>query len=211
MADARGDQLVSPSFARNFEPIRDMLMPLLGGLTGTVLEIAAGTGHHAAHLAAAFPHIEWLPTDIDPRHLASIEAWRNHVAAPNQRDAALLDAASDDWPSQAAVTDAQPISAIYAQNVLHIAPWAVSVGLFGGAAKCLGAGAPLIVYGPFSVAGDMIGDGNRRFDTALRAENPLWGLRDTVDLDKLATQTGFSPAEQIAMPSNNQILVFRRS
>jgi hypothetical protein len=48
--------LTSPSVARNREPILDVLRRILPP-TGTVLEIASGTGEHAVHFAAALPSV----------------------------------------------------------------------------------------------------------------------------------------------------------
>ena len=61
---------------------------------GTVLEIASGTGQHAVFFAEALPHLRWQPSDPDPAHLASIEAWRAvaglaNVAAPIALDVRL--------------------------------------------------------------------------------------------------------------------------
>ncbi len=64
-SDADG-RLRSPSFERNFTPIRDALRPYLDGATGTVLEIGSGTGQHIAHLAGEFADLCWVPSDIDP-------------------------------------------------------------------------------------------------------------------------------------------------
>ena len=83
---------VSPSTARNREPILEVLKTCLPA-TGLVLEIAAGAGEHAAFNAAAFPALKWLPTDPDPEALASIAAWRDHAALPNLLAPVRLDAA----------------------------------------------------------------------------------------------------------------------
>ena len=67
--------LTSPSVARNRDPILTLLRQFLPQ-TGTVLEIASGTGEHAVHFAAAFPHLQWQPTDYDEQALSSIAAHR---------------------------------------------------------------------------------------------------------------------------------------
>src|SRR5688500_3184710 len=69
---------VSPSTARNREPILQVLRPRLPA-NGLVLEIAAGAGEHAVHNAAALPGLQWQPTDPDPEALTSIAAWRDHA------------------------------------------------------------------------------------------------------------------------------------
>ncbi len=73
---------VSPSTARNRGPILEVLKPHLPD-SGLVLEIAAGAGEHAVYFAAARPDLRWQATDPDPKALASIAAWRDHVALPN--------------------------------------------------------------------------------------------------------------------------------
>ena len=70
---------ISPSTARNREPILAVLKPRLPA-EGLVLEIAAGAGEHAMFNAAACPGLLWRPTDPDPEALASIAAWRDYAA-----------------------------------------------------------------------------------------------------------------------------------
>jgi len=36
------------------------------------------TGQHVVDLARHFPEITWWPSDLNPQHLRSIEAWRVH-------------------------------------------------------------------------------------------------------------------------------------
>ena len=72
---AANGTLTSPSVARNRDPILTLLRRLLPQ-TGTVLEIASGTGEHAVHFAAALPHLQWQPTDYDEQALSSIAAHR---------------------------------------------------------------------------------------------------------------------------------------
>lgn len=56
----------SPAAERNKGPILAELQRLLPA-SGQLLEIAAGTGQHAAHMAAALPGWQWQPTDPAPQ------------------------------------------------------------------------------------------------------------------------------------------------
>ena len=112
-----------------------------------MLEIASGTGEHAAHLAAAFPHLEFQPTDPDAEARASIDAWRAELALANLRPAIALDAQSaSEWPPAHA-------DAILCINMIHISPWAATQGLIAGASPHLPSGGLLYLYGPYRRAG----------------------------------------------------------
>ena len=63
----------APAAIRNREPIAEVLAEELPA-TGMVLEVASGTGEHAAYFAARFPALAWQPSDPDDNALASIEA-----------------------------------------------------------------------------------------------------------------------------------------
>jgi hypothetical protein len=109
------DARLSPSTARNRDPILGVLQPRLpaGGL---VLEIAAGAGEHAVYFAAAFTALQWQPTDVDAEALASIAAWGRHADLDNLLPPLRLDAAQPDaWPVKRA-------DAIVAINMIHISP-----------------------------------------------------------------------------------------
>src|SRR5260370_4823938 len=75
-------RLHAPAVARNREPILAVLRRVLPS-TGLVLEVASGSGEHAAFFAAALPQLTWQPSDPDPRARASIAAFRGAGAAPN--------------------------------------------------------------------------------------------------------------------------------
>jgi hypothetical protein len=202
-------RLFSPVFQRNSPPLIAALTRLVGEMSGPVLEIGAGTGQHAAAFALAFPDLTWWPSDPDPIHRRSIAAWAAELRAP-ERPPLDIDA-TDDWANINAVRDLGPLTAVYAGNVTHIAPFAVTEGLVAGAGRTLGPAGLLMIYGPFRVDGAFMGDGNRAFDAGLRSDNPDWGLRDLEDIDALARRAGLSPCPPVRMPANNLIAVYRRS
>ena len=190
----------APAAARNREPILAALRPLLPA-QGLVLEIASGTGEHAAHLAAALPHLTFQPTDPDAASRASIDAWA--AGLPNIRPALPLDAAAESWPIPHA-------DAILCINMIHIAPWPATPGLMRGAAARLPPGAPLLLYGPYRREGRHTAPSNATFDADLRARNPVWGVRDLEAVAATAAEHGFAAPEVHEMPANNLLLAFRR-
>lgn len=66
-------ELSCPSPDRNKGPILEVLQRVLP-VTGTVLEIASGSGQHAIFFTEHLPEITWPPADIDSERLASIQA-----------------------------------------------------------------------------------------------------------------------------------------
>jgi SAM-dependent methyltransferase len=196
--------LSSPSTARNRGPILGVLQRRLPA-AGLVLEIAAGAGEHAVYNAAAFPGLQWRPTDADPEALASIAAWRDHAGLPNLLEPLRLDAADPDgWPLDRA-------DAVVNINMIHISPWAATQGLMRGAGRLLPAGGILFLYGPYIEGEAETAPSNLAFDLSLRTRNPAWGLRQRDDVVALAGHHGLAFSERIAMPANNLVLVFRRT
>jgi Protein of unknown function (DUF938) len=194
--------LTSPSVARNRGPILAVLSRILPA-RGVVLEIASGTGEHAAHFAAALPDLIWQPTDGDSTALRSISAHRALARLANLRPPLELDAASPNWPISHA-------DAILAINMIHIASWNAAKGLMAGAERLLEPGGGLYLYGPFKESGRHTAPSNAAFDASLRERNPEWGVRDLHEVSDLAGQHGLYLMERIAMPANNLSLLFRR-
>lgn len=201
LSDAR---LTSPAASRNKEPILEVLRRVLPE-TGLVLEIASGTGEHAAFLATQMPCLSWQPSDPDPGARASIAAWSAHAGNPENLRAPLdLDAAGEDWPIAAA-------DAIVCINMIHISPWASCRGLMRGAARILPHGGMLYLYGPYRASGRHTAPSNDVFDRSLRAQDPSWGVRDIEDVIAEAEKNGLSFVETVAMPANNLSAIFRKS
>lgn len=193
----------APAYFRNRDPIRDALKPRLPE-SGLVLEIASGTGEHAVYNAAAFPNLQWQPSDSDADALKSISAWGAHSGLPNLRPPVRLDAAQpDSW------TVERPDVVINA-NMIHISPWSVTEGLMKGAGRVLPSGGMMFMYGPYLEATVETAPSNVAFDLSLKQRNPEWGLRLLEDVAALAEQNGLAFAERLSMPANNLMLVFRK-
>lgn len=193
----------APATLRNRDAILTVLHEELPS-QGLVLEVASGSGEHAAYFATAMSELGWQPSDPDPAALASIDAWGADARTDNLRPALKLDAASAEWPLARA-------DAILCCNMVHIAPWSAAEGLFAGAGRLLPPGAPLILYGPFIEADVPTAESNLAFDVSLRERDPEWGLREVAALDVLADAAGLRRIRRNAMPANNLMLVWRRS
>jgi SAM-dependent methyltransferase len=205
-------RLDAAAFHRNHEPIWSVLQTFLAGKSGDVLEAGSGTGQHVVHFAKHTPGIIWWPSDLNERHLKSIEAWRAHSALPNIRPPQRIDLTDPAWSS--AMHDGggpAELLAVFCANVIHIAPWRVTEGLFAGAGRYLRADGRLFLYGPFKREGKHTAMSNAVFDTSLREQDAEWGVRDIADLEKLADGVGLALVETVPMPANNMILVFARS
>jgi hypothetical protein len=94
--------------------------------------------------------------------------------------------------------------------MIHIAPWAATEALIGGAARVLASGGPLCLYGPFRRGGRHTAPSNEAFDQSLRARNPEWGVRDLDEVERCARRRGFELAEVVSMPANNFTVVVTR-
>jgi hypothetical protein len=199
----------SPAAERNSASIWKRLHALLAE-SGEALEIASGTGQHAACFAAALPGWHWQPSDWQDDAFGSIRAWAAQGGAANVREPAVLDVRATRWPTQGPAFK-QPFDLIYCANMLHIAPWECCAGLMQGAARHLAPRGQLVVYGPYLEDGVPTAPSNLAFDASLRERNPDWGLRRLEDVRLQARQAGFALFQRHAMPANNLLLVFRRT
>jgi SAM-dependent methyltransferase len=193
---------IAPAAERNREPILAVLRRVLPS-SGVVLEIASGTGQHAAHAAAALSGIVWQPSDPDAASRESIAAWRAHEGLANLNAPLHIDVRWDDW-------GIGEVAAIVCINMIHIAPWEAAEGLVRGAGRRLGPGGVLYLYGPYRRNGAHTAPSNETFDAQLRATDSRWGVRNMEDVEALARKAGFALQEVVPMPANNFSLVFRK-
>lgn len=199
-ADARRH---SPAAERNGPPILAALQRRLPA-TGAMLEIASGTGQHAAHFGAGLPGWRWWPTDFESAALPSIRAWCEGL--PNVQPPQVLDVLQPHWPGVPAEVDA-----VFCANMIHIAPWACCAGLMRGAARHLHAQGRLFTYGPYLEDEVLTAPGNLAFDADLRQRDPAWGLRRREDVEAVAAAAGLQLLERLAMPANNLLLAWGRT
>lgn len=202
-----GERLHSPSAARNRDAIRDVFLKAMPR-HGRILEIGAGTGEHAVHLAAALPGAEWRAGDPDATARRSIAAWIAHANLPNLSGPHAIDVTQPVW----GVEDLAPFAGIVSVNMIHIAPFAAAKGLFAGAGRLLAGGGKLFLYGPFSRNGAHTAPSNEAFDASLKARDPDWGVRDLErEIEPLARENALNLEAVVEMPANNISAIFRKN
>jgi SAM-dependent methyltransferase len=202
MPETSDRRLYFPHVARNREPILEVLRRVLPP-QGLVLEIASGGGEHAAYFASNLPGLLWQPTDANSEMFESIAAHRAAAGVANLLAPLHLDVTSQQWP-------VERVDAMVCCNMIHIAPWAATEGLIAGAGRTLPRHGLLYLYGPYKIDDRHTAPSNQDFDTRLRAQNPLWGVRDLTDVSSLAKRHGLALEETVPMPANNLSAIFRR-
>lgn len=195
------DKPYAESCDRNRDPILAVIEPLLVGKTA-VLEIGSGTGQHAIYFAERMPYLTWYASDRGQNH-DGIRAWLSEAGLPNVVGPIELDVRQTTWPNPG-------IDAIYSANTAHIMHWEDVEAFFGGVGRLLVSGGILLLYGPFSFGGEHVNESNARFDERLKEKDPLMGVRDFDDLNRLADAAGLEFAQGYAMPANNRILLWRK-
>jgi SAM-dependent methyltransferase len=191
-----------PAPERNKLPILDVLRRVLPA-QGTLLEIASGTGQHAAYFAEHLPNLVYQPSDLDPENLESIRAWVEDAQLPNLRRPLKLDVLVPLW-------QVDSVAAVFCANMIHIAPWECTEGLLSGVGRHLAPGGVFVLYGPFRVGGAHTAPSNADFDQDLRSRDPRFGVRDLEAVAELAKRHGLELTERVGMPANNWCVVFAK-
>lgn len=192
---------------RNRDPIAAALDPFMADRR-RVLEIGSGTGQHAAYFAQRWPWLQWQPSD-HPDHLAGIRAWRDDAGLANLQLPFALQAELPPAPGLAVPAGTARFDAAFSANTLHIMGWEHVQALFAGLPALLEGGALLAVYGPFNYGGEYTSDSNAQFDGWLKARDPRSGIRDGEAVQALAVAQGFIAVDDLPMPANNRLLLWR--
>lgn len=190
-----------PSAARNAGPVLQVLKGL--ELKGRLLEIASGSGLHAAYMAPALGLI-WQPSDVDAANLPSIRAWAATTTA-TILPPILLDATQPGWAKTL-----PPQDAILIVNLLHLIPQPAAAALLAELPQALAPDGTACLYGPFLRDGLPTSDGDAAFDASLRAQDPAIGYKDLAWMTGHLTGAGMT-VDIVPMPANNLLLKVRHS
>lgn len=200
MIVARPEKPFAPAAQRNADPILAVLKEAFAEVEH-VLEIGSGTGQHAVHFAKAMPWLRWQCSDV-PAHLAGIQAWLDDAELANTPPALALDVTGP-WPELC-------VDGVFSANTLHIMRWPEVEACLLGLERVLAEKATVVIYGPFKKNGQHTAASNAAFEQSLRAEDPARGIRDMAEVDTLLERVGLHRVDEVAMPANNQCLIWRR-
>ena len=193
-------RMSAQSAQRNAWPILELL-EAHAPQTGRFLELAAGTGEHAVRFARALRGLDWQPTDVDPERLASIEAWRQAEGPVNLASPIELDATAPGWAEEHG-----PVEMILLVNLLHLISAREAEAVLSGIVAALVPGGVAFVYGPFLRDGKAISEGDARFHTSLRTQDPDIGYKDVAWIRARLAPLSVSVVER---PANNLMLIAR--
>jgi cyclopropane fatty-acyl-phospholipid synthase-like methyltransferase len=192
----------SPACERNQQPILEVLKQVIDEQDRRLLEIGSGTGQHAVFMAPHFPQVQWYPTDVQV-NLKGINRWLEEARVPNIQKPQRVEIGKDELPKL-------KFDVIFTANTFHIMHWKEVKSLikqFGGRLR---EGARVVIYGPFKYGGNFTTQSNEEFDLSLKAKDPMSGIRSFEDVNNNMIKNGFELVMDVAMPANNQMLVYRR-
>ena len=170
------------------------------------MEVASGTGEHAATFATLIANCIYQPTDPIPEMQSSIaDVWCKDM--PNVLPPITVDVANIPNLLSEDMRD-QKTDVLICINMIHISAYVCTEELFQTAKSVLKCGGFVLLYGPYRENGQMVAS-NVEFDISLKTRNPEWGIRDIEDVTAIANKLGFHLESRCEMPANNLTLIFR--
>ena len=194
------DKPFSQACENNKLPILNVLEAFFSDVTD-VLEVGSGTGQHSVHFATHLAHLQWHCSDREVNHTGILQ-WHQEAALTNLHAPLTLDL-NDPWP-------VETVNAIFTANTMHIISWPLVERFFQGVAKHLAPKGKLCIYGPFKYQGKYTSASNAEFDAFLKQQDAHSAIRDFEAICQLAEQAGLTFVEDVQMPANNQLLLFKR-
>lgn len=192
----------SESCDQNREPILSIIKPLLADCM-SVLEIGSGTGQHAVFFARSMPHLYWYTSDCE-ENLPGIQLWIDDAHLENISDPCVLDVLNSKWPEKTT-------EAVFSANTAHIMSRKQVEAMLSGIGALLSKGNKFMLYGPFNYNNSYTSESNKRFDEWLQDRDPLSGIRDFEELNRLAERAGLVLQEDYEMPVNNRLLYWKKA
>ena len=218
------NKMFSPSVGRNKAPISEVLQPKLTKLSGDdgklvrCIEVAGGTGEHAALLCKELSFLRIYPVEPNIETHASMRAWSAEVNEARGEEVILSPCSKSiidlkipqdlpmEWKVDSQVEEI-PIC-LLCINMIHISVYEATEALFR-VGKEVGA-RYIYTYGPYRVDGSMV-ESNQRFDESLKSRNTEWGVRDIEKVAESAAEHGqFRLVDKVEMPANNLLLTWER-
>ena len=196
------DKPFSQACENNKQPILEVLSRYLTE-PASLLEVGSGTGQHAAFLSGMLPHIRWQPSDV-MGNLAGISSWTEETGHPNLATPILFNVNQTDALPQAH-------DHLFSANTLHIMSWPEVETFFTLIPQLVNTAGYVFFYGPFKYNGDFTSPSNANFDLWLKERGQHQGIRDFEAIAGLAEQADLSLVEDVRMPANNQVLVWKKS
>ena len=201
------NRLYFPATTRNRDSIARVLSNYISP-NSLLLEIASGSGEHAVFFQKKFPSIIWQTSDPELVHRNSITSWIKHEGLFSTMPEPLeIDVEMRPWPITKKLRSL--IKGIVCINMIHIAPWTCTNALFEESKCFLDQNNFLMLYGPFFRKHVQTPESNLNFDQSLKFQNPLWGLRQLDEVNKLALENGFKQDKIIEMPANHLSVIYR--
>ena len=195
-----------PPFSRSADANKDHILRQLRACLHSnhhVLEIGSGTGQHALYFTQSMPEITWQCSDVDLTSF-SLDKVLDSSPRSNLLDPIIVDI--DNWPDLQRAYDA-----VYSANCIHIIRHDQLAPYVEGASRSLKPGGLMLLYGPYKYGGKFTTQSNADFDVYLRTSYGAGGIKDFEVINKLANENGLALENDVAMPANNQFLVFRKS
>lgn len=167
-----------------------------------ILEIGAGTGHHAVYFGSQFPNLQWVASELAVRQNA-IKKTLSEAKLPNVHGPIVFEVGKDEFPQQ-------KFNAAFASQLLHAITWKQAKSLIKALGNRLRQGSQVIFYGPFKYQDAFESERVQDLDQRLKEKDPQTGVRAFDDVVKAMAKAGFLLKQDFVLPGANHILFFER-